>query len=49
LLPLLGEGALVRDDCTYNYDTRFLSGELMYTARVLYKIAGNPGYGRATS
>jgi Phosphate-selective porin O and P len=28
---------------TYNYDTRFMSGELMYTARVLYKIAGNPG------
>jgi hypothetical protein len=31
---------------TYNYDTRFMSGELMYTARVLYKIAGNPGYGQ---
>ena len=30
---------------TYNYDTRFMSGELMYTARLLYKIAGNPGYG----
>jgi hypothetical protein len=23
-----------------------MSGELMYTARVLYKIAGNPGYGQ---
>jgi len=31
---------------TYNYDTRFMSGELMYSARVLYKIAGNPGYGQ---
>jgi hypothetical protein len=31
---------------TYNYDTRFMSGELMYTARALYKIAGNPGYGQ---
>jgi hypothetical protein len=31
---------------TYNYDTRFMSGELMYTARLLYKIAGNPGYGQ---
>ena len=31
---------------TYNYDTRFMSGELMYTARVLYKIAGHPGYGQ---
>ena len=27
-------------------DTRFMSGELMYTARLLYKIAGNPGYGQ---
>ena len=31
---------------TYNYDTRFMSGELMYSARVLYKISGNPGYGQ---
>jgi len=31
---------------TYNYDTRILSGEMMYTARLLYKIAGNPGYGQ---
>ncbi len=31
---------------TYNYDTRFLSGEMMYTIRLLYKIAGNPGYGQ---
>jgi hypothetical protein len=31
---------------TYNYDTRFLTGEMMYTARLLYKIAGNPGYGQ---
>ncbi len=31
---------------TYNYDTRFMTGELMYTVRLLYKIAGNPGYGQ---
>lgn len=31
---------------TYNYNTRFLDGELMYTARLLYKISGNPGYGQ---
>lgn len=31
---------------TYNYNTRFLTGEMMYTARLLYKIAGNPGYGQ---
>lgn len=31
---------------TYNYDTRFSTGELMYTARLLYKISGNPGYGQ---
>ena len=31
---------------TYNYDTRFLTGEMMYTIRLLYKIAGNPGYGQ---
>lgn len=31
---------------TYNYDTRLLTGELMYTIRLLYKIAGNPGYGQ---
>ncbi len=31
---------------TYNYNTRFLSGEMMYTARLLYKISGNPGYGQ---
>lgn len=31
---------------TYNYNTRFLNGELMYTARLLYKISGNPGYGQ---
>jgi hypothetical protein len=31
---------------TYNYNTRFLSGEMMYTARFLYKISGNPGYGQ---
>ncbi|MBD0306234.1 MAG: hypothetical protein ICV76_06745 [Nitrospiraceae bacterium] len=31
---------------TYNYDTRFMTGEMMYTARLLYKLAGNPGYGQ---
>ncbi|HMU55716.1 MAG TPA: hypothetical protein PKA61_11960 [Nitrospira sp.] len=31
---------------TYNYDTRFMTGEMMYTIRLLYKIAGNPGYGQ---
>lgn len=31
---------------TYNYDTRFLTGEMMYTVRLLYKISGNPGYGQ---
>ncbi len=31
---------------TYNYDTRFLSGEVMATVRLLYKLAGNPGYGQ---
>ncbi|MBI4000441.1 MAG: hypothetical protein HY348_01490, partial [Nitrospira defluvii] len=31
---------------TFNYDTRILTGEMMYTARLLYKIAGNPGYGQ---
>jgi hypothetical protein len=31
---------------TYNYNTRYMTGEMMYTARLLYKIAGNPGYGQ---
>lgn len=31
---------------TYNYDTRFMTGEMMYTFRGLFKIAGNPGYGQ---
>ena len=31
---------------TYNYDTRILTGEMLYTARLLYKISGNPGYGQ---
>jgi hypothetical protein len=31
---------------TFNYDTRIMTGEMMYTARLLYKIAGNPGYGQ---
>jgi hypothetical protein len=47
VLPPTGDGgppaATTR---TYNYNTRFLNGEMMYTARLLYKIAGNPGYGQ---
>ena len=31
---------------TFNYDTRFLTGEMMYTLRLLYKLSGNPGYGQ---
>ena len=31
---------------TFNYDTRILTGEMMYTARLLYKISGHPGYGQ---
>ena len=31
---------------TFNYDTRIMTGEMLYTARFLYKIAGNPGYGQ---
>ena len=31
---------------TFNYDTRILTGEMLYTARLLYKISGNPGYGQ---
>lgn len=31
---------------TFNYDARFRNGEMMYTARLLYKISGNPGYGQ---
>ena len=31
---------------TFNYDTRFGTSEMMYTARLLYKISGNPGYGQ---
>ena len=31
---------------TFNYNTRLLTSEMMYTARLLYKISGNPGYGQ---
>ena len=31
---------------TFNYDTRFFTGEMMYTLRLLYKLSGNPGYGQ---
>ena len=46
LPPSGGGGPPAGTTRTYNYDTRFMSGELMYTARLLYKIAGNPGYGQ---
>jgi hypothetical protein len=46
LPPTGGGGPASGTTRTYNYDTRFMSGELMYTARLLYKIAGNPGYGQ---
>jgi len=46
LPPTGGGGQPSGTTRTYNYDTRFMSGELMYTARLLYKISGNPGYGQ---
>ncbi len=46
LPPTGGGGPPSGTTRTYNYDTRFMSGELMYTVRLLYKIAGNPGYGQ---
>jgi len=46
LQPTGGGGPAAGTTRTYNYDTRFMSGELMYTVRLLYKIAGNPGYGQ---
>ncbi len=45
-LPNTSTSAFNGNARTYNYDTRFLTGEMMYTARLLYKIAGNPGYGQ---
>lgn len=45
-LPDTSTAAFNGNARTYNYDTRFLTGEMMYTARLLYKIAGNPGYGQ---
>ena len=46
LPPTGGGGPNAGTTRTYNYDTRFLTGEMMYTVRLLYKIAGNPGYGQ---
>ena len=46
LTPTGGGGQPSGTTRTYNYDTRFMNGELMYTARLLYKISGNPGYGQ---
>ena len=45
-IPPPGSSAVGANARTYNYDTRFRNGEMMYTARLLYKIAGNPGYGQ---
>jgi hypothetical protein len=45
-LPNTSTAAFNGNARTYNYDTRFLTGEMMYTARLLYKISGNPGYGQ---
>jgi hypothetical protein len=45
-LPNTSTSAFNGNARTYNYDTRFLTGEMMYTARLLYKISGNPGYGQ---
>lgn len=45
-LPNTATNAFNGNARTYNYDTRFMTGEMMYTARVLYKISGNPGYGQ---
>jgi hypothetical protein len=46
LPPTGGGGPPAGTTRTYNYNTRFLNGEMMYTARLLFKIAGNPGYGQ---
>jgi len=46
LSPTGGGGPNAGTTRTYNYDTRFLTGEMMYTVRLLYKISGNPGYGQ---
>lgn len=46
LPPSGGGGPASGTTRTYNYDTRFATGELLYTARLLYKISGNPGYGQ---
>ena len=46
LLPTGGGGPPATTTRTYNYNTRFFDGEMMYTVRLLYKIAGNPGYGQ---
>jgi hypothetical protein len=46
LPPTGGGGPNAGTTRTYNYDTRFLTGEVMATVRLLYKISGNPGYGQ---
>lgn len=45
-LPNTSTNAFSGNARSYNYDTRFMTGEMMYTARVLYKLSGNPGYGQ---
>ncbi len=44
LPPTGGGGPSATVTRTYNYNTRFNTEELMYTARFLFKVAGNPGY-----
>jgi hypothetical protein len=46
LPPTGGGGPPATVTRTYNYNTRFNTDEMMYTIRLLYKIAGNPGYGQ---
>jgi hypothetical protein len=46
LPPTGGGGPNAGTTRTYNYDTRILTGEVMATVRLLYKISGNPGYGQ---
>ncbi|MDO9118159.1 MAG: hypothetical protein Q7U39_09395 [Nitrospira sp.] len=46
LPPTGGGGPPSGTTRTYNYDTRILTGEMMYTFRGLFKLSGNPGYGQ---
>lgn len=46
LPPTGGGGPNSGTTRTYNWNTRFMTGEMMYTARLLFKLSGNPGYGQ---